>query len=55
VSEAASNMTDERSTISGAELTRWVLLGGVIVLGLVLYFWFGTTTPEVVHAEGALR
>jgi hypothetical protein len=45
-------MSEERATVSGSELARWVVIAVLVVLGLVLYFAYapgsaGVATPTV--------
>jgi len=42
-------MAEERTEIQTAELSRWVVLLGVIVLGIILYFWLAPRIEPVVH------
>ena len=42
-------MSEERTEIQTAELSRWLVLLTVIVLGIVLYFWLAPGTEPVVH------
>ena len=42
-------MSEERTEIQTAELSRWLVLLGVILLGIVLYFWLAPRTETVVH------
>ncbi len=42
-------MSEERTEIQTAELSRWIVLLGVILLGIVLYFWLAPRTEPVVH------
>ena len=41
-------MTQERESVSGSELVRWLLLAALIVVGLGLFFYFGPSTRPVV-------
>jgi len=42
-------MSEEKTTMTGAEALRWSLLAILVVLGLVSYFWLG---PKVHPIEG---
>jgi hypothetical protein len=42
-------MSEERTEIQITELSRWLVLLGVILLGIVLYFWLAPRTGPVVH------
>ena len=42
-------MSEERTEIQTTELSRWLVLLGVILLGIVLYFWLAPRTDPVVH------
>lgn len=42
-------MSEERTEIQTSELSRWLVLLGVILLGIVLYFWLAPGTEPVVH------
>ena len=40
-------MTEEPTTVSGAALGRWLVLCGMILGGIVLYFWLAPQTRPV--------
>ena len=49
-------MPDEKVTMSGGEAGRWLLLAGLIALGIVAYFWFASrTAPIAVPTAGTLQ
>jgi hypothetical protein len=41
-------MDEERASITGAELVRWLLLVAVILAGIGLFFYFGSSTQPVI-------
>jgi len=41
-------MDQERITLAGAELIRWLILAALIVAGIALFFYFGPSTQPVV-------
>ncbi len=41
-------MDQERETISGSELIRWLVLAALIVAGIGLFFRFGPSAHPVV-------
>jgi hypothetical protein len=42
-------MPEERTTVHAGELSRWIILAGVIIVGIALYFWLAPRTEPVVH------
>lgn len=42
-------MGQERFEVTPSELSRWLLVGVLIVVGLGLYFGFAQRTPTVVE------
>jgi hypothetical protein len=38
----------ERTTLAGSELFRWLILAALIVAGIALFFYFGSVTEPVV-------
>ena len=40
-------MSEERSSVRGPELGRWLFVGALLLIGLVLYFLYapGSTPP----------
>jgi hypothetical protein len=45
---AGRRMDEDRASITGAELVRWLLLAAVILAGVGLFFYFGSSTQPVV-------
>ncbi len=48
-------MSDERTTVGGAELGRWLLVAALVVIGIALYFVYAphsrpVATPSVQEA-----
>ena len=48
-------MSDERTTVGGGELGRWMLVAALVVVGVVLYFIFApdsrpVATPSIQEA-----
>ena len=48
-------MSDERTTVGGGELGRWLLVAALVVVGAVIYFIFApdsrpVATPSVQEA-----
>jgi hypothetical protein len=41
-------MDDDRATLSGSELLRWIVVAAVIIAGIVLFFYFAPTTKPAV-------
>jgi len=41
-------MDQERATLAGSELIRWLMLAAVIVVGIALFFYFAPSTQPVV-------
>jgi hypothetical protein len=41
-------MDDERESLSGSELVRWLVLAALIVVGIGLFFLFGPSAQPVV-------
>ncbi len=41
-------MADERSRIPGAELSRWLFVAILILVGIVLYFRYATHAEPIV-------
>jgi hypothetical protein len=41
-------MNDERLEIAGSELTRWLIVAGLVVAGIALFFWLAPGTEPVV-------
>lgn len=41
-------MDQERTTLAGSELIRWLMLAAVIVAGIALFFYFAPSTRPVV-------
>ena len=40
-------MSDERTTVGGAELMRWLLVAALVVAGVALYFMFAPDSRPV--------
>jgi hypothetical protein len=55
VSFEGLRMSEERSAARGPELGRWLLVGALLIIGLVLYFIYapGSTppAPPAAHEE----
>ena len=49
VLKSLPQMAEERSEIQNAELSRWIVLLAVILIGVGLYFWLAPRTEPVVH------
>ena len=41
-------MDEDRASITGAELVRWLFIVAVILAGVGLFFYFGSSTQPVV-------
>jgi hypothetical protein len=41
-------MNDERLEIAGSELTRWLVIAGLVVAGIALFFWLAPRAQPVV-------
>lgn len=41
-------MDEDRATLSGAELIRWVIVAAIIIAGVVLFFYFAPSTKPAV-------
>lgn len=49
------HMSDERTTVGGGELARWLLVAALVVVGVALYFIFApdsrpVATPSIQEA-----
>jgi len=40
-------MSDERTTVGGSELGRWLLVAALVVVGIVFYFIFAPASRPV--------
>jgi hypothetical protein len=40
-------MSEERAVVAGAELARWLLVVGLVVIGVILYFIYAPDSPPV--------
>ena len=41
-------MDDDRVTMSGSDLVRWMVVAAVIIAGIVLFFYFAPSTKPAV-------
>jgi multidrug efflux pump subunit AcrA (membrane-fusion protein) len=41
-------MDDDRMTLSGSELVRWMIVAAIIIAGIGLYFYFAPSTEPAV-------
>lgn len=41
-------MEDQRVTLSGSELLRWMIVAAVIIAGIALFFYFAPSTKPAV-------
>jgi uncharacterized BrkB/YihY/UPF0761 family membrane protein len=41
-------MDDDRASLSGSELIRWMVVAAIIIAGIVLFFYFAPTTKPAV-------
>ena len=41
-------MDQERATLTGSELVRWLVVAALIVAGIALFFYFAPSTEPVV-------
>ena len=41
-------MDQDRTTLTGSELIRWLVLAALIVAGIALFFYFAPSTQPVV-------
>ena len=41
-------MEDQRVTLSGSELLRWMIVAAVIIAGIGLFFYFAPSTEPAV-------
>ncbi|HYF40677.1 MAG TPA: hypothetical protein VD930_13365 [Gemmatimonadales bacterium] len=41
-------MNDDKVTLSGSELIRWLIIAVVIIAGIALYFYFAPSTEPAV-------
>jgi hypothetical protein len=41
-------MQDDRVTLSGSELVRWMVVVAIVIAGIVLFFHFAPTTKPAV-------
>jgi hypothetical protein len=41
-------MDDDRTTLSGSELMRWVVVAIVVVVGIALFFYFAPSSQPAV-------
>jgi hypothetical protein len=41
-------MDDDRASLSGSELIRWMVVAAVIIAGIVLFFYFAPTSKPAV-------
>jgi hypothetical protein len=42
-------MADEKNDVAASDLTRWMVLFALIVVGIVLFFWLGPSTEPIVR------
>ena len=40
-------MSEEKTEVTTAELVRWLPVAAIVVAGIILFFWFLSTTPVV--------
>jgi uncharacterized BrkB/YihY/UPF0761 family membrane protein len=41
-------MDDDRVTLTGSELVRWMVVAAVIIAGIALFFYFAPSTKPAV-------
>ncbi len=41
-------MDDDRVTLSGSELLRWVVVAAIVIAGIALFFYFAPSTKPAV-------
>jgi uncharacterized BrkB/YihY/UPF0761 family membrane protein len=41
-------MDEDRATLSGSELLRWMIIALVVIAGIVLFFYFAPSTKPAV-------
>jgi hypothetical protein len=39
---------DDRPTVSGSELIRWIIVAAIIIAGIGLFFYFGPSSQPAV-------
>lgn len=42
-------MADEKSDATASDLSRWMVLFTLIVIGILLFFWLAPSTEPIVH------
>ncbi len=42
-------MADEKNDVAPSDLTRWMVLLVIIVIGIVLFFWLAPSTDPIVR------
>ena len=40
-------MSEKKTEVTTAELVRWLPIAAIVVAGIILFFWFLSTTPAV--------
>ncbi len=45
-------MADERSDVALPDLMRWIVIAGVVIIGIVFYFRLASRTSPVVEPSG---
>ena len=41
-------MDDDRVTLTGSELVRWMVVAAIIIVGIALFFYFAPSTKPAV-------
>jgi hypothetical protein len=41
-------MDDDRASLSGSDLIRWMIVAAIIIAGIVLYFYFAPSSKPAV-------
>jgi uncharacterized BrkB/YihY/UPF0761 family membrane protein len=41
-------MDEDRATLSGSELLRWMIIALVVIAGIILFFYFAPSTKPAV-------
>lgn len=42
-------MADEKNDVAASDLSRWMVLLVIILIGIALFFWLAPSTEPIVH------